>query len=237
MTNNLTMADGTIITYDFFPKSGAKTILLLHGNGGSRTYFERQLKIYQKKLQVLIPDSRGHGASTNTKKTLTLMQIVNDLHTLLVKLNIKNVILVGFSDGANLAMLFAKHFPNMVEKLILNAGNINLQGIRLSGLIFDYTSYFVIKSLSLLFTSLRRLAQQKELLVQSPEVSWEDLAQISIPTLVVAGSLDIVKEQHTKKIASNIPDSTLRIIPNVGHSFGAKYPIRFATMVMDFIQE
>lgn len=237
MTNNIKMADGTTITYDFYPKRGAKTIVLLHGNGGSRHYFEQQLQIYRTNLQVLVPDSRGHGGSTNTQSELTFMQIVNDIHTLLLTLKIEKVIIVGFSDGANLAMLFTKHFPNMVEKLVLNAGNINLQGVRLSCLLVDYVAYFMLKIFSLLFTSLRRVAQQKQLLVQSPKMSWEDLAQISVPTLVVAGSLDIIKKQHTKQIAANIPDSNLRIVPGVGHTFGAKFPIRFAIMVMDFIQE
>ncbi|MFQ8812116.1 MAG: alpha/beta fold hydrolase [Gallintestinimicrobium sp.] len=40
----------------------------------------------------------------------------------------------------------------------------------------------------------------------------EELAQITAPTLVICGTKDMIREDHTRKIAENIPNARLAII-------------------------
>ena len=40
----------------------------------------------------------------------------------------------------------------------------------------------------------------------------EELAQITAPTLVICGTKDMIREDHTRKIAENIPNARLAIL-------------------------
>ena len=50
------------------------------------------------------------------------------------------------------------------------------------------------------------------LMVKEPNVSPDELEQIAVPTLVIAGKQDMIKENHTKLIAKSIPKSELILI-------------------------
>ena len=56
-------------------------------------------------------------------------------------LGFHKVSIVGFSDGANLAMVFATRFPNYVEKLVLNSGNLFFKGTKWYSRILSYIQY------------------------------------------------------------------------------------------------
>ena len=43
---------------------------------------------------------------------------------------ISNAVILGFSDGANIAMKFAMNYPDKVKALILNGGNLNPKGVK-----------------------------------------------------------------------------------------------------------
>lgn len=46
------------------------------------------------------------------------------------RVDISNAVILGFSDGANIAMRFAMKYPNKVKALILNGGNLNPKGVK-----------------------------------------------------------------------------------------------------------
>ena len=43
---------------------------------------------------------------------------------------ISNAVILGFSDGANIAMKFTINYPDKVKSLILNGGNLNPKGVK-----------------------------------------------------------------------------------------------------------
>lgn len=45
-------------------------------------------------------------------------------------IGIPHAVILGFSDGANIAMKFAMNYPDKVKALILNGGNLNPQGVK-----------------------------------------------------------------------------------------------------------
>ena len=49
-------------------------------------------------------------------------------------------------------------------------------------------------------------------MVNDPDVPIEELGRIHAKTLVIAGKKDMIKEEHTRLIASSIPDGELEII-------------------------
>lgn len=51
------------------------------------------------------------------------------------------------------------------------------------------------------------------LMVNEPNIKPEALHAIQAPTLVIAGTKDMIKQSHTEMIAENIPNAKLSIIP------------------------
>lgn len=117
----------------FYAEAGSGyPLLLLHGNGEDHTYFSAQLRFFSQYYHVFAPDTRGHGASPRGSGPFTLERFADDLLEFLHARALTRVHLLGFSDGANIAMLFALRHPVLVEKLILNGGNLSPSGIRTS---------------------------------------------------------------------------------------------------------
>lgn len=59
-------------------------------------------------------------------------QFVEDLKHWMAHRKIKSAIILGFSDGANVAMKFALRYPTHVRALILNGGNYDATGVKRS---------------------------------------------------------------------------------------------------------
>lgn len=194
--------------------------VFLHGNNGNSNYFKHQVEYFSKKYKVITVDTRGHGNSPRGIKPFTMDQFTKDLNNLLVKLNISKIILLGFSDGANIAMKFILKYPEKVEKLILNGGNINTKGIKKWFQIPVEIGYRITK----LFKAKDKM-EMLSLMVYEPNIKAEELKKIKVPTLVIAGTKDIVKEKHTKEIANNIKSSKLIIMDGDHYIANKKYEI------------
>lgn len=236
MEKVLITEDGSQITYDFYPRKHAQNLVLIHGNAGNRHYFDAQLAIYRRDFQVLTFDSRAHGQSSNTAKNLTFEQIAADLAALLTAENITKTAIMGFSDGANVAIVFAKNYPQLVTSLVLNAGNLRTSGLLLWVRIVDELMYWLTKIISFIAPKFRRYVQIQKLLMQDIPVAWSDLHAIKAPTLVISGNHDVVRLSHTRRIAAELPNSELKIISGGHHSYGKTYPILFAKKVVEFIK-
>ena len=62
-----------------------------------------------------------------------------------------------------------------------------------------------------------------------------DLAKLTMPVLVIAGTKDMIWDDHTRAIAAALPDGTLAILPG-DHFVAAKNPEAFNRTVLDFLQ-
>ena len=87
-------------------------IFLLHGNGEDGTYFVNQLNFFSDKYRMIAVDTRGHGKSPRGTAPFTMEQFAADLRELMERLQISRAIILGFSDGANIAMKFALKYPD-----------------------------------------------------------------------------------------------------------------------------
>lgn len=67
---------------------------------------------------MIFLDSRAHGRSTNGGEALNFRLMAKDTKEALDALGIGKTSIVGFSDGANLAMAFASRYPHAVNKLV-----------------------------------------------------------------------------------------------------------------------
>ena len=104
-------------------------LVLLHGNGEDHTYFQHQMEPFAAHYRVIALDTRGHGGSPRGEAPFTLEQFAQDLKDFLDGQGIEKCHLLGFSDGGNVALIFALKYPQYIEKLVLNGANLEPEGL------------------------------------------------------------------------------------------------------------
>jgi len=97
--------------FDINESSSEKTILFMHGTTGSSEIFWLQLKSLKKHFRVI---------SIDIPPIPDIYEISKNLHSLLSKLEISSLILVGTSYGGYLAQAFTSLYPTMVSTLVLS---------------------------------------------------------------------------------------------------------------------
>ena len=132
--------------------------------------------------------------------------MAQDIICFIKKLKINKPIFYGFSDGGIIGLLIAIKEPKLLSKLIVSGANLNPNGISKVTLILSKIVYFVTRN------------KLVRMMVKEPNISIKDLEKINIPTYVLAGKKDVIKEEHTRLIAENIKNSTLEIVPKENHS-------------------
>lgn len=184
-------------------------LILLHGNGENHEYFIHQIARFSKTHWVLALDTRGHGKTPRGDAPFTIAQFAEDLKLFFDEHKIQQADILGFSDGGNIAMVFAMKYPECVRNLILNGANLDSKGVKASVQLpitigYRIASLFASKSLKAL-----QNAELLGLMVHDTNVKPEDLRKIRARTLVIAGTKDMIKRSHTELIARSIKDAEL----------------------------
>ena len=211
-------------------------LILLHGNGEDSSYFEHQTAFFSRFFRVIALDTRGHGKSPRGDAPFSLKQFAEDLLDFMNAHSIEKAHILGFSDGANIAMEFAMKYPQRVEKLILNGGNMRPWGVKFFVQLPVVLGYALAKMISLFDRKAVAKAELLGLMVTQPDIKESDLAALSIPTLVIAGKNDMIRDSHTREIHSAIPGSELAIIPG-DHFVAHGNPQAFNRAVLEFLQK
>ena len=269
-------------------------MVLLHGNGEDSSYFVNQMSFFESKYHVIAVDTRGHGRSPRGQGAFTLERFAEDLKEFLDRRGLRRIILLGFSDGGNIALIFALKYPGYVDRLILNGANLNPFGMKLSVLADVAREYVGVvgklwlqksgigqvrekmqmaagkmrtekqfskdnkklneqkdlnkqqrrschkeKNLEKKRKACERNIHQKELLslmLFEPWIRPELLHRLKMPVLVVAGSDDMIRERHTRRIARSLPNARLRILEGT-HFIAAEKPDAFNQCVKAFLEE
>ena len=209
-------------------------LILLHGNGEDRSYFEHQLPVFSKTHTVYAVDTRGHGKSPMGTAPFTLSQFADDLYDFMNENEIGQADLLGFSDGGNIALLFALRHPERVRRLILNSANLFPEGL------CSWLHESFLQSYEEVCSSDEPDAPYRaallELMINEPHIDPAELSALTMPTLVIAGDQDIVAFEHTLLIAESIPNARLSIVPG-GHDVAFRHPAVFNAAVRAFFEE
>lgn len=217
-------------------QGAGEPLVLLHGNGESLGCFQKQMGPLSARYRVIAVDTRGHGGSARGNAPFTLDQFAEDLLDFFHTLGLKRAHLLGFSDGANIALLFALRYPGRVHKLILNGANLSPSGLKPSVLLPIYAAYAVTGALSPFCQSAKRRREFLCLMAKEPRISFSALSALRMPVLVIAGSRDMIKDGHTRAIARAIPGAKLCILEG-DHFVAQKNSAAFNAHVLLFLDE
>ncbi|WP_461215401.1 alpha/beta fold hydrolase [Lacticaseibacillus sp. GG6-2] len=208
----------------FYTQTGTgPACILLHGNGEDHTLFADLIPKLARDYTVYALDARDHGQSQHDLP-LSYQLMADDVMAFCDKLNITAMNLVGFSDGAIVAMLIASQRPSLVHKVVLAGGNLTPQGVHPAARV------------AVRFNNWRRPDPKLELMLNEPHITAATLHRISAQAFVIAGEHDMIKKEETIAIASGIPTSILRIVPGADHSSYVKDNAQFYHYIAAFLQ-
>lgn len=219
----------------YLEKGNGEPFIFLHGNGEDGSYFKHQIAYFQSKYRVIALDTRGHGKSPRGNAPFTIKQFSCDLCDFMNMHRIPSAVILGFSDGANIAMKFAMSHPDRVKALILNGGNLNPKGVKRTTQIPIEIGYKIAKRFAEKSAEAKRNAEMLGLMVNEPNIKSCELSRITMPTLVICGTKDMIKESHTRMIAKNLPNAKLAIIKG-DHFIANKHPTEFNRAVDNFLK-
>ena len=208
--------------------------ILLHGNGEDGSYFVHQMDAFSEQYRIIALDTRGHGKSPRGNKPFTIKQFAEDLHNFMDEKGIDKAILCGFSDGGNIALEFALKHPERVEKLILNGANLFPNGVKPLYQWPIEIGYRIAKLFAKKDEKAKRNAEMLGLMVNEPHIAPSELARLTMPVLVVAGTKDMIKESHTRLIFNSLPNAQLAILKG-DHFVANKNAEAFNAMVRAFL--
>ncbi len=209
----------------YYEKTGeGQPILLLHGNGEDHQIFDVLTKQLSNDYSVYAIDSRGHGQSTRVKE-LDYRSMAEDIVKFIRSLGLVKPILYGFSDGGIIGLMIAATYPELLSKLIISGANLVPEGVKKRYLNLFRFIYYITRS------------PNYRLMVTQPQISVEELHKIVIPTLVLAGSKDLIKETHTRLIAETIPNCTMQILAGENHMSYVVHSNKLYPILKPFLSE
>ena len=229
----------------FFAQFGeGPPVLLLHGGLANSHYWGHQLDVLAKDYSVTVMDTRGHGQSPVTSRSFGFRTFAEDVVGLMDLLKIPAAAIVGWSDGGITGLQLAISRPERVSRLFAFGANSSRDGLKANG---SKTRVFAAFS--------QRCKAEYPLLSPHPErwpklmdgmrVVWRTepsftkpmLAGVKLPVTISDGEYDeIIKRDHTEKMAHTIPGARLVILPRVSHFAMLQDPAQFNRALLDFLK-
>lgn len=223
------------ISLHFIQRGEGEPLLLLHGNGEDSSVFSAQMDYFSPKYRVMALDTRGHGKSPRGTAPFSIETFAEDLLDFLDQQGLEKVHLLGFSDGGNIALTFALRHQERLLSLILNGADLFPSGVKPSVQVPIVLGYWAARAAALFSRDAVPKMELLRLMVKEPHIPPEALGAIRVPTLVIAGTDDMIKEEHTRLIHRQIPGSRLALIPG-DHFIAQKNPEPYNRAVEEFLE-
>jgi pimeloyl-ACP methyl ester carboxylesterase len=254
---------GISISYD--DVGSGKAVLFIHGHPFNRTMWTSQIQSLRWKYRTVAPDLRGYGQSSlGPDPVSTLESMAGDLIRLLDRLSVARVCVVGLSMGGQVAMEFARAFPDRtaaavfaatfpqaetgdgVEHRNRMAERLLIEGMAIAGseMLPKLIGPASLKSYPSIAATVYQMICATDPAGASAALRGralrrdyrESLTQLKIPCLIVLGTDDAYSTRdEAEAMHAAIPGSRLEVFPNVGHMPNLEDEDRFNRHLHDFL--
>jgi len=245
--------DGIKIFFRESGVSGKKSLIFVHGAGGSSYTWTHQLDSPPPGHRCIAIDLPGHGQSEGIGMD-RIESYCDFLKKFIKVLSPGPHILIGHSMGGAISQLYALGRPEGLEKLVLVGTGARL---RVASMVFqvlegDFKSAIETSS-GWLFSE--KTTQQiiqaylQDTLKGTAKIMigdfracnafdvMEKIQGLSLPTLIICGAEDkLTPAKYSQYLHGKIPGSTLEIIPDAGHMVTLEKPHEFNQILQDFIE-
>jgi pimeloyl-ACP methyl ester carboxylesterase len=229
--------NGVRIYYETY--GNGPPVLLLHGGLGSLEDMHHQIRALAADRFVIAPDSRAHGRSTDADEPLSYALMADDMIKLLDKLGVHQADIVGWSDGGIIGLEMAIHHPEHVRRLVIIGANYDVSGLKVVP-----PANADVPPRPALYARIAPDPAHWPVLYSKVTTMWrtqphydlQDLGRIVAPTLVIAGEHDVIRPEHTDKLASAIPGADEVIIAGGTHAVLAQKATAVNVLIVRFLQ-
>ena len=229
------------------------TILILHGWGSCAKRWQKVKEILTEQgLKVIVPDLPGFGENPSPSQPWS----VDDYMEWVKKFSqgFSPFFLLGHSFGARIAIKFAVKYPEKISGLILCGApaikdKLNIKHITIRALakfsskfsFFPFYQFFRKIFYKYILRKTDYLKTQGIMKETFKKVIAEDslpyLCQIKTKTLIIWGEKDdYVSVKLAPIIKNKIPNSDLKIFPEIGHSPHIECPEKLCEIILDFLK-
>lgn len=196
-----------------------------------------------KNFSLAAFDRRGHGRTADAPGAFHYEEMADETIAFLEWLDRPSHV-IGHSDGGVVALLVARRRPDLLERVVVIGANFHHDGLLstppfdLEGPEFDAwaADYGAVSPDGI---GHARVVVEKalELFATEPTLEVADLAQISVPVLVMAGDDDVARLEHTCAMYEAIPDAQLAILPASTHAVLKELPNLSSRLIRRFLTE
>jgi pimeloyl-ACP methyl ester carboxylesterase len=236
-------------------------LLLLHGGLGQIEFFGPVLGMLAQGRQVIGVDLHGHGRTSLGERPISLVDMGDDMATILKQLNYSQVDVLGYSMGGGVAFRLAAQHPALVRRLVIASMGFAREGFYPEMLPQQaavgaamaeamketpmYKSYVAVAPKPEDFP---RLLDRMGELMRKPYDWSNDVAKLAGPVMLVYGDSDMYRPEHEVKfyqllggglrdagwMRENLSPNRLAILPNRTH-YDVFFAPELVTTVLPFL--
>jgi pimeloyl-ACP methyl ester carboxylesterase len=234
------------------------TILLMHGSGLTHIVWSLHEQFYASQgFNVLSVDLPGHGNSEGP--SLKSIEKISDwIKSLMLKINIEKIIIVGHSQGGLIGIDFASRYPELIEKIVLVANSYKMpvnqdlidlaeDGDEKAVLLmmkwgYEGSKAFIggnpVKKIVNSARDIREILAVDLNACNNYKNGENAIKKINCPTLCIFGDLDkMVPVKVGLKMSEQITNSETKIISGCGHMIIFEKAFEMRKLVKEFINK
>ena len=255
--NVVNAADGVPIHYSVQGK-GEPALVFVHCWSCDRRLWDHQVAEFSKKHRVVTIDLPGHGESGQGRKNWSVPGFGDDVKTVVTKLDLKRVVLIGSSMGGPISLEAARLMPDRVIGIVPvdTLKNVEskfppeqLEGV-LKELRADYKGASATLMNQFFFSANTPEAVKKRVLAdvnsRPPELALEilktvlthdaapALREVKVPIIAINADLTPTEVPINRKYA---PQFELVTIKGTGHYPMLEDPARFNALLADALKK
>jgi len=219
-----------------------EVVLLLHGGlSNTDSFADVMVAPLQDSFHLFAYDRAGHGRSADQPGSFYFDFQRDEAIAFISEVINEPVHLVGYSDGANIALMVAIARPDLVKSIVSIAANFNADGIvelpvfDPAGISDEERTEYALMSPDAPETLAIKNAKMHEIWKVEPDIDISDITQISVPTLVMAGDDDVVKHSHSIELYEALPLGQLAIVPGTSHGLVKEKPEIVTALIKSFL--
>jgi len=243
--------DGANIYYEEIKNEGKPTLLMLHGGFGNIEDLNSIVPMFTSDYHIIGIDSRGQGKSTLGINKLSYKRLQFDVEAVINHLQLKNIDIIGYSDGGVIAYRLAVANRISIRKIVTVGGTWSLSDAELMGKLMAGTSPEDCRNdfrRSFDFHQQHNPQPDFDKLAKCLIEMWTDKTEdgypqssvenISVPLLIIRGNDDYMFPfESAVELATKVKNSLLLNIPFAPHGAFRKYPQIFEAVTKEFFSK
>jgi pimeloyl-ACP methyl ester carboxylesterase len=219
--------NGIRMYYEVHGRKDGTPLVLLHGGGSTiETTFGRVLPFLSDGRRVIALEEQGHGRTSDRDQPFSFEASADDVAALLEHLGVDTADILGFSNGASVALQLAIRHPGRVRKLIFASAFTKRMGARPELWAFMKEANISnmpqpLKDAFLQVTpdtdKLQAMHDKDAARVRAfRDVPDAAVRSMRAPTLIIMSDRDVATPEHTIELARLFANARLLVLPG-GH--------------------